>query len=636
MTAQHTELDSLTAALFTAALVVTFVVTFERTVSRIYLLNFSTAGPNATALLMFLLATGWTISVVDALGSRRSLALSAAGIAVPLLLGVTMVTGPLPAVVAAIGVQLALVPLFVAVVRRSPGSVAPGAATGLLAAIALRGAFDVAPAYATTPGRVFALVVGLVVAAGAVWVGRRDAPTTGESAAAGGVDLTPLLLFCAVEATFLGAPAVLATWQFRSYELTLAASALGLVAAAVFVALRGEPAHRVAPLLAAGFTLSLADLLWLDLLGPVAAAPAQAFAVLLLAQGVSGAGESRWRWKTTVGAQLLAVVLVFLHVSALNAEYMPGPVFSLTHERAAAFLFALGALFPLSVLAQGRSLAQPGVDSDRRTALTSVGAAALGVGTIALPSRIGSADEPDGSELTVMTYNVHQFLAGDHGEYNLHDVAAVIEDSGAQVVGLQESEGNRITSGNVDGVRWLAEELGYHSHYGVPTSDATYGVAVLSAWPIVDSEVVSLSTYQSPPRLAMRVTLDTPDGEQPFVVTHLQTQQQGTPEAIEMQGVEAEEVVDLAGDGDDAIVVGDFNVEPGDDTAYTVMADSFTDAWAAVHESEQGGGTWPGDDPEMRIDYVWTADGWAVKASAVHGDGEDSDHRAVSATLTRS
>ncbi|WP_439026965.1 endonuclease/exonuclease/phosphatase family protein [Haloarchaeobius sp. DT45] len=641
MSSTTSRTDSLLVAFSAAALVVVTVAAFEQTVSRIYLLNFSLGGPNATALLLFLLATAWILPVVDATGARRDTLLAVGSLTVPVLVAVSMVTPPAQAALATLGVQFVVLPLFVVALRRSPESVTPGVVTGLLVLVAARNALGGSPAYATTVGQGLLLAVAVGVTASTVWQVRDGLPAESVDT----VDLGPLALFVFVEAAFLGTPSVLATWQLRSYELTAGAAVAGLVVGTGYLALRGVPGRRTSPLLGGLFLLSLADLLWLDLVGPLAALPAQALAVGLLAQGVAGARASSRGWPATLGLQFLAVVVLFLHVSALNAEYMPGPVFALTHGRAAHFLFVLGALLPLAVLAQGLRVShgfrepasgqQPTPDPVRRSAMTAVGAAALGAGTLSLSSRTGSASAPDGTEVTAMTYNVHQFLAGDRGEYNLDEVLGVIEQSGAHVVGLQESEGNRITSGNVDGVRWLADRLGYHYHYGAPTSAASYGVAILSVWPVVDSEVVSLPTYQSPPRLALRVTLDTPAGDLPVVVTHLQTQQEGTPEAIEMQGEEANAVVELAGTDADAVVLGDFNVEPGTDPAYTVMADSFSDAWVAAGNAEQGGGTWPAADPTMRIDYVWTADGWSVTDAAAHGDGEDSDHRAVTATLRR-
>jgi hypothetical protein len=43
---------------------------FVRVVSRVFVLNFTTAGPNPTALLVLLLVAGWTVTVAARFGWR--------------------------------------------------------------------------------------------------------------------------------------------------------------------------------------------------------------------------------------------------------------------------------------------------------------------------------------------------------------------------------------------------------------------------------------------------------------------------------------------------------------------------------------------------------------------------------------
>ncbi|WP_435346870.1 endonuclease/exonuclease/phosphatase family protein [Haloarchaeobius sp. HRN-SO-5] len=634
----------LVRALAVATLVVAVVASFERAVSQIYLLNFTTAGPNATAGLVLLLATAWTVPVADAFDDRRGQLLAAGGVAIPGLLGVALVAPPMVAAVAALAVGLVALPLLAVSLVDAPSSVAPGAAVGLLVVLAARAALSGAPLYATTTGRVVLFTAGIGAAALSVLfvllVRDGGVPTLDA-------DVAPVALFLFVEATVLSAPGAVATWRLYSPTVTTAAAAVGLGVSGAFVAVRGAPSHRTVPVLALGFLVAMADLLWLGRSAGVALGVVQAFAVGLLARGAVDGRDSRWRWRLALAWQVAAVLLLFLFVRSLNWAYMPAPVDSLTHGRGGLFLWLVTATFPaavLTVLLGESPLGDEVPDPDRRTTLANVGGAVVGMGALAVPEYTGSAgpaEDPsstDAETLTVATYNVHQYLAGHRGEYNLSDVADVLRETGAGVVGLQESGGMRITSGNVDGVRWLAEELGYHADHGAPTADASYGVALLSAWPIRDSTVVSLPTFDSPRRLAMRATVETPAGDVPVVVTHLQTQQGGTPEAVAMQGEEAERVVDLVGDDPRSVVLGDCNVEPGDDPAYRVLSDAFTDAWAASRGDGTGdgaGGTWPAADPTKRIDYVWTGADWSVTDATVHGDGRASDHRAVSATLDR-
>ncbi|MFD1646234.1 endonuclease/exonuclease/phosphatase family protein [Haloarchaeobius litoreus] len=630
-------------ALLVAAVVVVAVAAFEQAVSRLYLLNFSTAGPNASAALAVLLVSAPVVGLASSLPDRaRTRASTGGALAVPVLLAVALLGSPVTAAVAASTVGAVTLLLLVAVLVRRPATVTPGAALGLLAVVLHRSLLDGTPLYATTAGRVVLFGLALCVAGG--WFVRprhEDTPPSFDA------DVAPLALFLFVEAAFLGAPGAVATWGLTSPTTATAAAAAGLALAGGLVALRGPPARVTLPVLAGGLVLAVADLLWLGLTAGAAVGVAQACVVGLLARGAADARSSCWRWGPAAMGQLFAVVLLFLFISSLNWAYMPAPLDSLTRGRSGLFLLALSATVPAAVAltawgaraaaanapapdSAGTDLAP--VDGDRRTALLAVGGALAGVGSVALPDRRGPASA-EARPLTVATYNVHQFLAPD-GDYNLEAVARVLRETDAGIVGLQESEGNRLTSGTVDGVRWLADELGYYHDYGAPTSAASYGVALLSAWPVRDTEVVSLPTHDSPRRLSMRSVVETPAGEVPVVCTHFQTQQGDDPDAVAVQGEAAERVVELAGDDPRTVLLGDFNVTPGDDPAYRVLADEFTDAWpAAAARSPSDGGTYPADEPVERIDHVWTGDEWSVRSAATHGGWDASDHRAVSAVL---
>ena len=60
-------------------------------------------------------------------------------------------------------------------------------------------------------------------------------------------------------------------------------------------------------------------------------------------------------------------------------------------------------------------------------------------------------------------------------------------DNIGDIIGLQESEGARFSSGNVQGVAWLAEQLDMYYYYGGSTQEQLYGNAILSVWPIIES-----------------------------------------------------------------------------------------------------------------------------------------------------
>ncbi len=89
--------------------------------------------------------------------------------------------------------------------------------------------------------------------------------------------------------------------------------------------------------------------------------------------------------------------------------------------------------------------------------------------------------------LTVMTFNIQQGTDAG-GNFGLKKQLDVIKSLNPDIIGLQESDIAKINTGNVDAVRYFAENLGYYSYYGPKTVMQTYGVSLLSRYPIVDAK----------------------------------------------------------------------------------------------------------------------------------------------------
>jgi endonuclease/exonuclease/phosphatase family metal-dependent hydrolase len=316
-------------------------------------------------------------------------------------------------------------------------------------------------------------------------------------------------------------------------------------------------------------------------------------------------------------------VLVVTFVLAVNWAFIPGagPLVRGLEPVAVLALGVLVAVTAVLAAAGAASTTTPSLDATRRALVGGVGG-----GLLAVVGALGRAPRPDGAnpdELRVATYNVHQFLDAS-GQYNLASVANVLREQDAGIVGLQESEGARITSGNVHGVRWLAETLGYHYHPGPDTEVGGYGVALLSTWPIREGQVVELPTDGTVTRPAMRATVDHPAGAFPVVVTHLEVDG-------DVRTRQAERVLELVDEESRAVVVGDFNATP-DEAVVDAMTDRFTDAWAAAGDGD--GDTFSASRPFQRIDYVFVR-GFDVTEATVFGGPDESDHRGVRATLDR-
>jgi endonuclease/exonuclease/phosphatase family metal-dependent hydrolase len=623
-----------------AVLVVVWLVAFLRALTRIFALNFSTAGPNATGLLALLLVTGWTIPVAARLAGRPRVWHATVLLVVAGLLG-SVAAETLVALTGALVSLTAATPLLVALVGRLQERFAFAAATGLVGYQLLRAVLDTAPPYATLLGRVALIVLGLAVVAG-WWLGSREGLPTGDGehgtlAVPGGATAVAFLF---AQVGFLGLAPRVALWSGRPYLLTLAAAVAGFVGGALLVARRGGPGRAATVAASVVLVGSLAALL--SVAGPgIAMLPAALATVLLVARGSRpGTTGPRRVGAAVAGVQVVGLVLVTGIVFAMNWAFVPGGW--LLRGRAPVVVLLLGVLLSVIVLVRelrpDRADAAPArptgtTDTAARTSTVSGGRRSLlsaaGGGLLAMASAGYHGTRPtDGTAaaepLTALSFNIHLYLDSD-GEHNLGAVRDLIRESGAGVVGLQETAGGRLRSGGLDGVRWLAHELGYHAAVGPPTRLASYGVALLSAWPIREERVVVPPERDSATRIALAATVESPLGPLPVVVTHLET-------AGDVRVAQAERVVDLiraTGDPDRALVLGDLNATP-DERPYEVFSTVLDDPWAG---SAPGADTYSAADPRRRIDYALVGRGWEARRGEVIGSPTVSDHLGVSVTV---
>lgn len=247
-----------------------------------------------------------------------------------------------------------------------------------------------------------------------------------------------------------------------------------------------------------------------------------------------------------------------------------------------------------------------------------VGAAAslLGAG-----AAVGAEDP-----LRVMTFNIHHG-AGTDDVLDLEHTARVIEESGAEVIGLQEVDrhwGER--SAFVDEAAWLAERLGMEVVYGANLDEdpaepgqprRQYGTALLSAYDIVRSKNTYLPAFEGSEQRGLLETMINVDGTMVRVYnTHLQHD-----DAAERL-VQAEAILQrLPGGRQPIVLVGDLNAVQGTPEIETLER-RLVDAWTVVGEGD--GYTIPVDAPNRRIDYVMTsANVEPVAAEVVATDASD-------------
>lgn len=237
--------------------------------------------------------------------------------------------------------------------------------------------------------------------------------------------------------------------------------------------------------------------------------------------------------------------------------------------------------------------------------------------------------------LTVMSYNIHRGRDVD-GVLDLERIASVIRAQSADLVALQEV--GRHWSADSD-FRDQAAELGrlleMESVYGAnldrepPAPGAPrrqYGNAILSAWPVLESENILLPRASADTEQRGLLVLDVDLGDAPFRLHNAHLGLGAPDRALQVQAILAE--------ADDAAgahaLVGDLNARP---TAPELapLFERFGDAWALAGEG--GGFTFPASDPTARIDYVLVSPQLGVGEVRVPASA-GSDHLPLVAELT--
>ncbi|MFG2197135.1 endonuclease/exonuclease/phosphatase family protein [Streptomyces sp. NPDC048639] len=243
---------------------------------------------------------------------------------------------------------------------------------------------------------------------------------------------------------------------------------------------------------------------------------------------------------------------------------------------------------------------------------------------------------PFKSTIDVLSFNIRHGDGLD-GVLDLERIARVIQVSGAEIVGLQEVDrhfGER--SDWADQATELARLLGYHLAYGAnidldPPAPGRprvqYGTAILSLHPI--TRWVNTHLFCSPSeeqRGLLHAEIDVHGLLLQVFNTHLEL----FSESDRLQ--QAKEIVELIGDTDPAILLGDFNAS-SKSLEISTIKDGFTDSWTAFEGQEIA--TFPSDAPKQCIDYIFAGRRVTpVKIGLVTDDPAASDHLPVLARLT--
>jgi len=208
----------------------------------------------------------------------------------------------------------------------------------------------------------------------------------------------------------------------------------------------------------------------------------------------------------------------------------------------------------------------------------------------------------DTTSLKVMTFNTQQ-SNDDSGERSFDRQLALINRVSPDVLSLQELDSTRISLNNNDYVRYYAEKLGYYSYYGPTTVAGTYGTAILSKYPLLNTRTAF--TYSDKDEIGVAEAEIEVNGHR---LTLYDVHPDGSDTAML---VFAKVLLERSKDKPYVIALGDYNLRDYEE-AYKLINSVYINAWTSVYPSKISA---DGVDMsgENRIDHIFVSPALGVR-----------------------
>ncbi len=248
-------------------------------------------------------------------------------------------------------------------------------------------------------------------------------------------------------------------------------------------------------------------------------------------------------------------------------------------------------------------------------------------GSISYPKKTLQNEEAK-DEITVVTYNIHQGFDMDY-RISPEEIIAPLKKVRPDILVLQESDTNRISSTNVDMISYLSHNLDMFPYFGPSTDMQIYGVSLLSRYPISNRSVTKLTSIED-----QRVLIhgDITIGKNVISVygVHMglidEDRTTQTKEVIEI----------LEKDDKPLILMGDLNSKP-QSSQINIYLKELGDAWtlSGKDNMDPKGYSYEAAEPDRRIDYILLSEdrGLEVLEAGVMDEYLGSDHLAVWAKI---
>jgi endonuclease/exonuclease/phosphatase family metal-dependent hydrolase len=222
------------------------------------------------------------------------------------------------------------------------------------------------------------------------------------------------------------------------------------------------------------------------------------------------------------------------------------------------------------------------------------------------------------TSLKILTYNILQGY-NQEGLKNSDGQLKLLRQIDADIIGLQECDTNRAAGGNGDVVRYFADRLDMYSYYGPKPVVGTFGVALLSKYPIENPRTFFMHGFtEQKGSVEAQITV----GDRTFnvVVTHLASHEKDPPGNYPQQ----EEILSVVAGKENVLLIGDFNFGP-DTEHYKLTTETLADSWVL---------RWPDVDKRTvdfkgeGIDHIFVSPGTRI-ADAQYLPDRESDHPAA-------
>lgn len=226
-----------------------------------------------------------------------------------------------------------------------------------------------------------------------------------------------------------------------------------------------------------------------------------------------------------------------------------------------------------------------------------------------------TADAP----LRILTFNIHHGEGMD-GRLDLERIAAVIRESRADIVGLQEVDRGVERTARRDIVKELADLTGLHYAFGknIDLQGGDYGNALLSRFAIVSEGNRPLEPVGGgEQRGVLQTVLDVQGRRLLVLVTHLDHRADSAQRPRSAEEIKA--MIAAWGDGP-LVLMGDFNDGP-DSRAHQTLTTVAADAWEQVGTGD--GFTIPVSSPRRRIDWILLRGLDPVEGTVIQTDASD-------------